>query len=131
MSGERVMKSDILRIAKYISPNDIFQIAMEHLDLDKIEYDRARADTIHVGTLQFHYECIEKWKLNNGSKATKDNLYKCLQKASENGLLEKSKIEFLVEQVFRLTYSWLLLKGNTESRSGNIFTFKLPEMKYS
>ena len=115
MSGEMVMKSDIFRITNHINPNYIFQIAIEHLDLEKIEFDILQADAAHKGTVQFHYECLEKWKIKNGSKATKDNLYRCLQKASENGLLEKSKIEFLVEQVFRLTYTWLLLKVNSGS----------------
>ena len=115
MSGEMVMKSDIVRITNHINPRYIFQIAIEHLDLEKIEFDFLQADAAHKGTVQFHYECLEKWKIKNGSKATKHNLYKCLQKASEKGFLEKSKIEFLVEQVFRLTYTWLLLKVNSES----------------
>ena len=89
--------TDILRASKAINVNYMFQIAIQYLGLEKNEYDLAVRDAKE--TLQVHYDCLEKWKLKNGLNATKVDLYNCLEKASKDGLLDRSGLAFLIEEV--------------------------------
>ena len=92
---------DVLRVAEQIVPGYAFRIAIEYLELDKVEFDlmRANCDRRGAPVKEYHFDILMKWKIKKGSQATKEALHECLQKAAEAGLIEKSKIGFLAEAV--------------------------------
>ena len=76
------------------------RIAVEYLELEKHEVDLARANAKSVE--DYHFDCLIKWKHKMGPQGTGKALYERIQKASQAGLIDRSKLRFLVEQVLSL-----------------------------
>ena len=112
MADQPLTDKDLLKVARQITPDNLFRIAVEYLDLGKseVEFIRANAKQRDRTVQEIHLDCLMEWKNKRGVNGTRTALHDCFQKASEEALIDRSSLGFLVEKVVLHVFSRTVTK---------------------
>ena len=92
---------DLYNVAERIPPSSLTKIALHYLDMESVEIDQCRATIMGGGqpNQDFHFKCLLRWKQRKGSSATRCALYEIVDKAADEGLMERTRLQYLQDKV--------------------------------